>query len=168
MAAALHHLLLHYLGWPHSSGNTCCQHLLSSLRADKELILKSACYLTCPQHQLLAEHIVEVLKQFIAAIKFMCTHKHFGKTLCRYFYQIHLSCHLLKWIKSLMRSPKYLICGFFEISCITAESYMKRKKCLNTGTHRRHTLRSGHSIPRAEQKQAQSLSGKPRSTPTGR
>lgn len=67
-----------------------------------------------------------------------------------------------------MRSPKYLICGFFEISCITAESYMKRKKCLNTGTHRRHTLRSGHSIPRAEQKQAQSLSGKPRSTPTGR
>lgn len=52
--------------------NTCCQHLLSSLRADKVLNSKSACYLTCPHLQLLAEHSLEVLKQFIATIKVMC------------------------------------------------------------------------------------------------
>lgn len=61
---------------------------------------------------------------------------------------------------------------FFEISCITAESYVKRKKYFNAGTTTKDTQKAHsqmeHSIPRAEQKQAQSLSRQPRSTPTGR
>lgn len=54
------------------SGNACCQHMLSSLMSDKVLILKFTCYLTHPQLQVPTEHILELLKQFIAVIKVMC------------------------------------------------------------------------------------------------
>lgn len=49
---------------------------------------------------------------------------------------------------------------------------MKRKKYLDAGNTTKDTQKAHsqmeHSIPRAEQKPAQSLSGQPRSTPTGR
>lgn len=94
----------------------------------------------------------------------------FVKTLCRYFYiKCILLCHLSKWMKSLVRSPKTLICVYLQILYITAKSYIKRKKYLSIGnttkdTQKAHAQSRGTAPSRTDQKQAHILHGLPRST----